>query len=95
MVRCKVVIPPLLLIMLFLRAFTTVIQISLSNSELDTRTLKTTTINLIVDEVNHHDTFIIKEPRHGDKSSKTLSRVLAAASAHTDNAGTVWNSPFN
>jgi hypothetical protein len=95
MVRCKDVIPPLLLIMLFLRALHSHYSDIMEQFRTRHKSLETTTIDFIVDDTNHYDTFILKEPRHGYKSSIPSSRVPAAASAHTDNAGTVWNSPFN
>jgi hypothetical protein len=52
-------------------------------------------IDLIVDDMSYHNTFILKEPCCSDKSSKPQSQVPAAASAQTNNAGTVWNFPFN
>jgi hypothetical protein len=95
MARCKVVIPPLLLVMLFLRTLHGRYSDIMEQFRTQHKSLETSTIDLIVDDVNHHDTFILKEPRCGDKSSEPLSRVPAAASGHTNNADTVWNSPFD
>jgi hypothetical protein len=81
--------------MLFLRALHSHYSTIVEHFRTHGKSLETTSIDLIVDEVNHHDTFILKEPHHRDKSSKPPSRVLAAASAHTDNAGTAWNPPFD
>jgi hypothetical protein len=50
---------------------------------------------MIIADVTYHDEFILKEPCRHDKSSKILSWIPAASAAHTDNAGTVWSSPFN
>jgi hypothetical protein len=50
---------------------------------------------MIVNDVTYHDDFILKKPRRADKSPKPPSRVPTAAAAHTDNAGTVWSSPFD
>jgi hypothetical protein len=95
MARCNVVIPPLLLVILFLRALHSrysdiVEQFWTWHNSLDTKS-----IEMIVADVTYHDKFILKEPCRQDKSSKTLSRIPAAYAAHTDNAGTVWSSPFD
>jgi hypothetical protein len=50
---------------------------------------------MIAANITYHDRFILKEPRQNDKSPKPVSRVPVAATAHTDNAGTVWSSPFD
>ncbi len=59
------------------------------------KSLKTTSIEMIVADVTYHDEFILKEPRCQDKSSKTPSKIPVVSAAHTDNAGTVWSSPFD
>jgi hypothetical protein len=95
MACCKVVIPPLLLIMLFLRALHSRYLDIVEQFRIRNKSLKTTSIDMIVADVTYHDEFILKEPRCHDKSSKTLSRIPVASAAQTDNAGTVWNSPFD
>jgi hypothetical protein len=57
------------------------------------KSLKTTSIEMIIANVTYHNEFILKEPCCQDKSSKTQSRIPVASAAHTDNAGTVWGSP--
>jgi hypothetical protein len=46
-------------------------------------------INMIVEDVIYHNSFILKDPRRGNKSSKPPSQDPVVAAAHTDNAGTV------
>jgi hypothetical protein len=59
------------------------------------KSLETTFIDMIIADVTYHDGFILKEPHWNDKSPKPIFRVPTAAAAHTDNAGTVWSSPFD
>jgi hypothetical protein len=95
MARCKVVILPLLLVMLFLRALHSRYSDILEQFRTWHKSLKMTSIEMIVADETYHDDFILKEPCCHNKSSKTPSRIPAASAAHTDNAGTVWSSPFD
>jgi hypothetical protein len=52
-------------------------------------------IDLILENVIYHHSFILKEPCRGNKSSKPPSRVPTAATALTNNLGNIWNSPFD
>jgi hypothetical protein len=95
MACCKVVIPPLLLVMLFLWALHSCYWDNVERFWTRHKSLETTSIDMNVANVTYHNKFILKEPRCHDKSSKTPSRIPAASAAQTDNAGTVWNSPFD
>ncbi len=94
MARCKVVIPPLLLVMLFLCALHSCYSNIIEQFQTRQKSMETTSIDMIIDDVKYHDKFILKKPR-ADKSPKPPSRVPTAAVAHTNNAGTVWSSPFD
>jgi hypothetical protein len=89
MARCKVVIPPLLLVMLFLRALHSCYSDTIEQFRTCHKSIETTLIDMIVHDVTYHDDFILMKPRRADKSPKPPSRVPTAAVAHTDNAGTV------
>jgi hypothetical protein len=95
MAYCKVVIPPLLLLMLFLCALHSCYSDIVEQFWTQHKSLKKTSIEMIVADVTYHDKFILKKPCRQDKSSKTPSQIPAASAAHTDNAGTVWSSPFD
>jgi hypothetical protein len=91
----KVVIPPLLLVMLFLRALHSRYLDIVEPFHTRHKSLKTKSIEMINADVTYHNKFILKEPCRQDKSSKTLSQIPAASAAHTDNACSVWSSPFD
>ncbi len=95
MARCKVVIPPLLLVMLFWRALYSRYSDIVERFWTRHKSLKMTLIEMIIVDVTYHEEFILKEPRCQDKSSKTPSRIPAESAAHADKAGTVWSSPFD
>jgi hypothetical protein len=89
MARCKVVMPHLLLVMLFLCAFQGYYLDIVEQFWTRHKSLKTMSIEMIIADVTYHNEFILKEPHRQDKSSKTPSQIAAASAAHTDNAGTV------
>jgi hypothetical protein len=95
MACCKVVIPPLLLVMLFLRALHSCYSDIVEQFQTRHKSLEMMSIEMIVADVTYHNEFILKEPCRQEKSSKPLSRIPVASTAHTDNAGTVWSSPFD
>jgi hypothetical protein len=54
-----------------------------------------TLIEMVIADATYHDKFILKETRRHEKFSKPPSLIPLTSAAHTDNAGTVWSSPFN
>jgi hypothetical protein len=95
MAHCKLVIPPLLLVMLFLHELHSCYSDIVEQFWTRHKSFETTSIEIIVADVTYHDKFILKEPRPQDKSSKPPSQIPAASVAHTDNAGTVRSSQFD
>jgi hypothetical protein len=94
--RCKVVIPSLLLVMLFLwglhgRYANIIAQFCSSH-----KSIETATIDSILSDVTFHDSFILVETKKGKSggSSGLAPRVPAAAAANADCQGNVWQSPF-
>ncbi len=73
MACCKVMIPPLLLIMLFLHSLHSRYLDIVEQFRTRHKSLKTTSIEMIAADVTYHDKFILKEPCHQDKSSKPPS----------------------
>jgi hypothetical protein len=73
MARCKVVIPPLLLVMLFLRVLHSQYLDIVEQFRTWHKSLETTSIEMIIADVTYHNKFILKEPCCQDKSSKTPS----------------------
>jgi hypothetical protein len=88
--QCKVAIPQILLVMLFLRALH-----SRYSKQFCTRfkLIEHATIDSIVDDGTYHDGFTVHE-RKGAKPSTSAPCVPAAASANTDQKGNVWQMPF-
>jgi hypothetical protein len=95
MAHCKVVIPLLLLVMLFLRALHSCYRDIVEQFRTRHKSIETTSIDMIVNDVTYHNKFILKKPCCANKSPMPPSRVPTAAAAHMDNAGTVWSSPFD
>jgi hypothetical protein len=95
MACCKVVIPPLLLVMLFLLALHGHYLDIVEQFRTHHNSLETMSIEMIVAGVTYHNKFILKEPHCQEKSSKPPSQIPAVSAAHTDNAGTVSSSPFD
>ncbi len=95
MACCKVVIPPLLLVMLFLLAFHSCYLDIVEQFRTRHKSLETMSIEMIVVDITYHDNFILKEPHCQEKSSKPPFQIPAVSAAHTDNAGTVLSSPFD
>jgi hypothetical protein len=58
------------------------------------KSIKTATINLIVDNIVYHDGFTVHE-RKNAKTPASALRGPAAASANMDQKGTVWQMPFD
>ncbi len=93
MLRCKVAIPQILLVMLFLWALNSCYTSILEQFWTRFNSLDTATVDSVVKDVTHCDTFKVVEY---DKGKKTPTpRVLAAASAVTDPKSNVYHSPFN
>jgi hypothetical protein len=59
------------------------------------KSLDMATIDLLVKEVTHHDSFKVVEYEKGKKNPTPAGCILAAASVVTDPKGTVYNSPFD
>ncbi len=96
MACCKVAIPPLLLNMLFLRALHSYYVGYVEQFWTHHHAIKTTSIDMIVDDVTYHDGSTLQEPRRTpNKPGKPPPRVPAAAAAHRDTTGAVWSSPFD
>jgi hypothetical protein len=70
MAHCKVVIPPLLLIMLFLWALHSCYSDIADQFRTWHQSIKMTSIELIFADVTYHDKFILKEPCRHNKSSE-------------------------
>jgi hypothetical protein len=93
--QCKVVIPPHLLVMLFLQAphdcYLDIVDWSCF------KPIETTTIDLIVSDVTYHDGFTLVDAKKPGKLSTPGPQVPAALSANTnfDCSGKVWQSPWN
>jgi hypothetical protein len=91
--RCKVAIPQILLVMLFLQALHSRYSDLLEQFCTRFKSIEHATIDSIVDDVTYHDRFTVHEHK-GAKPPTYSPRVPAAASANTDQKGNVWQTPF-
>jgi hypothetical protein len=94
--HCKVTLPSLLLVMLFLRGlhahYTNIVAQFWSGH----KSIELATINSILLDVSFHNSFTLVEAKKGKAggSSNLAQRVLAAAAANADCQGNVWQSLF-
>ncbi len=93
--HCKVIIPPLILVILFLRALHSRYSDIVKQFRTWHKPIKSTSINMIVDDITYHHKFILKKARCRDKSQNQPSQIPVATVAHTNNTKTVWSSPFD
>jgi hypothetical protein len=89
--HCKVGIPPRVLVMLFLQALHGHCSNIMDQFWSCFKSLDTTTINLVIEDVQFHDSFTLHNPKN---KSKSPTWVPAAAAANTDRKGNVWQTPF-
>jgi hypothetical protein len=95
--RCKVVVPHLLSVMLFLWGLHSWYDdIVVTQFRSGHKSIETATIDSIVSDVTFHDGFTLVESKKGKSggSSGFTPRSPAAASANTDRQGNVWQTPF-
>jgi hypothetical protein len=90
--RCKVGIPLMLLVMLFLRALHGRYFALMDQFWSRFKSLETTTIDSAVKDVEFHNSFTLCDPK--DKS-KSPAHIPAAASANTNKQGKVWQTLFD
>ena len=94
--RCKVVIPPILLVMLFLRALHSRYVAIVDQFRSRSKDIETATLDAIVSDASFHDGFIEVPYKKSKPPYSPGPRVPAAASATTnsDRQGKVWQTPF-
>jgi hypothetical protein len=93
LLHCKVAIPQIMMVMLFLCAIHSCYSDLLNQFCTLFKSIETASINSIVDDIVYHDGFKVHE-RNGAKPSSSTPPMPAAASANTDQKGTVWQTPF-
>jgi hypothetical protein len=92
---CKVVIPQILLVMLFLWALNSHYSTILDQFWSCFKSLNSATIDSVVEDVTHHDSFTVVKNKNKKQHPPPVGRIPAAASAVMDPKGTVYNSPFD
>jgi hypothetical protein len=95
MSRCKVAIPQILLVMLFLWALNSCYSTILDQFRSRFKSINMAMIDLVVEDVNHHDSFTVVDSKKEKRHHTPRGRIPAAASAVTDPKGTVYNNPFD
>jgi hypothetical protein len=91
--QCKVTIPQILLVMLFLWALHSRYSNLLEQFCTRFKLIEHATIYSIIDNGRYHDEFTIHEHK-GAKPPTSAHCVPTAASANTDQKGNVWQTPF-
>ncbi len=81
--------------MLFLQALNSCYSSILEQFWTRFKSLNTATIDLVVKDVTHQDSFKVVKYEKGKKNPPPAGCVLAAASAVTNPNGTVYNSLFD
>jgi hypothetical protein len=90
MTRCKVVIPPLLPVMIFIRALHSCYSNILDQFRSRYKDLAAATVDSVVADVKYHDEFQLVDPK-----TKTQRKGGPGASAvAVDKAGKEWSNPF-
>jgi hypothetical protein len=94
--RCKVIIPSLLLVMLFLRALHGRYSSIMEQFCTRFKPIETATIDSIVSNVIYNDGFQVVDHSKNGTSGSVPPHVPAAAAANTnsDQNGKVWQNPF-
>ena len=95
--RCKVFLPPILLVMLFLRALHSRYSALFDQYRTRFKPIESASLDSIVAEVTYHDGFTpVDYSKKKPSSGAPPPRGPAAASANTnsDRNGKVWQSPF-
>jgi hypothetical protein len=95
MSQCKVAIPQILLVMLFLWALNFCYSTILDQFRSHFKSLELATIDSVVEDVTYHDSFTVVDNKKDKKNPGPAGHIPAAASANVDCQGTVWNSPFD
>jgi hypothetical protein len=95
MLQCKVAIPQILLVMLFLQELNSRYSTILDQFRSCFKSLDSATIDSVVEDVNHHDSFTVVDSKKEKKHPTPVGCIPAAASAVTDPKGTVYNNPFD
>jgi hypothetical protein len=90
---CKVAIPQMLLVMLFLWAIHSCYLELLHQFWTRFKSIESATINLFVEDIAYHDSFTVHECKGAKPPGPNLC-VPAAATANTDQKGTIWQKPF-
>jgi hypothetical protein len=96
LLRCKVTLPTLLSIMLFLRGIHGHYADIVAQFQSGHKSIELTTIDSVLLDVTFHDSFTLVEAKKGKAggSSNSAPRIPAAAATNADRQGNVWQSPF-
>jgi hypothetical protein len=91
---CKVTIPQVLMVMLFLQAVHGHYLELLDQFCTHFKYIEMATINPVVEDIAYHDSFTVHERKGSGKPATSTPCIPAAASVNTDQKGTVWQNPF-
>jgi hypothetical protein len=94
MARCKIVIPPILMVMFFLRLLHSCYDDILKQFWLHYKSLEGASFNSVVADVHYHDKVKIMRSNKKVPASKTPKAAAAAASFAVVKQGKQWSNPY-
>ncbi len=84
----------MLMVMLFLRAVHICYSELLDQFWTCFKSIEMAAIDLVVEDIAYHDSFTVHECKGEGKPATSTPCIPVAASANTDQKGTVWQNPF-
>ena len=98
--RCKIIIPSILLVMLFLRALHSWYATIFEQYRSRFKPIETATLDSIISDVTFHDGFTVVDSKKKPPGSRLPAAALAntnsdqKANTNTNQKGNVWQTPF-
>ena len=92
--RCKVHIPQILMVMLFLRSIHIRYAEIVDQFRTRFRSIETATLDSIVEGIKFHDGFTVHERKGSKPSGPRAAAATAGGSSNSDQRGHVWRTPF-
>ena len=91
--QCRVIIPPLLMIMLFVHALHSHYECIVEQFRSHSKNIETATLDSIVADAVFNDGFI-QVDKKGKPAAGPRACAAASANTNTDSQGKVWQNPF-
>ena len=92
--RCKVQIPQILMVMLFLRSIHSRYAEIVEQFRTRFQSIETATLDSIVEGIKFHDGFTVHERKGSKPSGPRAAAATAGGGSNSDQRGQVWRTPF-